>query len=449
MSASALETLQAEPRIGHILDDTTGNAIQAAVLAIREGKLVLSLPYIQREKQFKQTESWFNKRALPKSLLFVDPNGFVTLTGLHWLGHGMGQFSTGRVMVDIGIFGRPRRLKEAYNVRHFESQIDGLRDFAGFRPIVYNEDNVDGRWRIQATIDAHEKHKWRHGGFTFEIRSSAPSLGSVDNFSASADAVIATSRSKGASIDAHLTAQWPIRALLLLAFGEKLAWRGHKLRDDAFPTWMMSGPPLQASTVDVLYRRTMRDTASSVSDRIWPIFSMQDLDTRKLMRWMRLYDDPIFRRAIEPTVEVLNGASNFLEPQLMMTVIGLDSMGHFRDPNRSGRVALETQIVRCMKPLRLDWSAFGHPRGIALAIARANNDLKHPDRNNRPSTEQLRLTADLAMIIMRLQAIDLLGLTTSVTNNFARGNDYYHLSEAFREAGVRINKHGEFVEYAR
>ena len=95
-----------------------------------------------------------------------------------------------------------------------------------------------------------------------------------------------------------------------------------------------------------------------------------------MQQWLDLYSDPLVRRAVEPVVEVINGATRFVEPRLLMTILGLDAMGHFRDPLREPGVPLRNQIERCLLGSALDVSALGSVQQVALAIAHVNNDIK-------------------------------------------------------------------------
>ena len=436
-----------QTRIGHLIDGIADTPYQAAMLEIADGNVLLSVPYVPGERQFLATEEWFTNREPPPSLIFHDGEGAITLTGLRWRGHSMSQYSTGRIWVDAAIFELPKRLRPEFRFREVVSELDGLRAFAGFRSIEYERAIVDGRLRTVATIAAHEDVQWRYGGFSFRVRANAPwQLDSSGDFRAASDAVVGSSSSRRATLDAHITAQWPIRALLLLAYGRPLRWRAHRVRDDDFPRWMLAGPPREPQLTEALVRRTLKEFSEPAIDgNELPIFHLNDLGSQRLRRWMKLYSDPVFRRAIEPTVEVINGASKFLEPQILLTVLGLDAMGHYRDQSRRRNVRLHEQIERCVRASGIDLNAIGSPEGIARALSNVNNDLKHPDRPNRPDSQQLRLAADLSMLIMRSQVFDLLGLSARSRQYFAGGNEVYQLNESFRLNDIFINDDGHFV----
>ncbi|KGN31185.1 hypothetical protein N802_04585 [Knoellia sinensis KCTC 19936] len=197
--------------------------------------------------------------------------------------------------------------------------------------------------------------------------------------------------------------------------------------------------------MDVQLQRTSEDgeqAVPSTSDLSLPVFKLSDLGTAGLKRWYRLYDDHILRRAIEPAVEVINGASRFREPQLIMAAMSLEAAGHYRDPLRRPRRTLAEQIERCLAATEHDWSAIGTEAGIARAIAKTTNDLKHADRPNRPNGVELAVITNLAKLVMRMQVLDLLCIPPKVKQGFTRTNAVYQVVEKFRLNGVQVLEDG-------
>lgn len=437
-------------RSGQLVDGLNDTPFQSCTLTYQEGRgALLHVPYFAHADQFKATVTWFKERQPPASLTFHDQDGAVAFTGLRWLGHSGSNFVLGKIGPDVAIFGRPRSMSSDYKVRRFLSRIDGLWQFTAFTSIDEDTDYIEGRYRMVVTVDAKDEVKWRHGGFTYTLRALAPwTSTSSMKFNAESDAEIETSAYRGASIDDHLTAQWPLRALLLLVHGRKLFWRDHHLIDDHFPTWMTAGPPREPGGTSVQLRRTIRDAEQPKPDEVhtaYAMFHLRDIGPSGLKRWCALYDDPAFRRAIEPVVEVINGASRFLEPQVMMTALGLDAMGYYRDPDRRRNTRLAAQIERCMVAVGVDYSKIGPIGGIASAIANVNNEIKHPDRLVRPDSLQLSLIADLSMFIARTQLFDLLRLPEKTKRAFLNSLDFNNLVSFFELNDLRIDDAGGFV----
>jgi hypothetical protein len=227
-----------------------------------------------------------------------------------------------------------------------------------------------------------------------------------------------------------------------------LAWRQHWVLDDQFPMWTIDGKSHGAHDVTVDLRRTIRERDSAPVDHAdvaLPMLNLRQLGPTRLRKWMELYADPVFRRAVEPSVEVMNGVSNFLEPQFMMLALGLDAMGHYRDASRRRNVSIQKQIERCISACGLDVSRIGTARGIAQALANMNNEIKHPDRGHRPEYIELGLAVDLAKVIMRLQLLDLLNVKQSDRDQARRSRDVNFMFGAFAANDRRISNSGNFV----
>lgn len=433
-------------RVGYLIDGRKETPFQAATLTYDAGQgPVLTIPYVLGSPQFAETEKWFvDRKDMPESLLFWDGDGMVTLLGLRWGGHSFAQAAVGRVVPRTVIFGRPRKLKSQYTVRRLTSRIDGLQQFTQFTSI-----GVDYRGAgalATATVNPTDEVHWRHAGFSYAIKATAPWSGAHgQSFTAEAGSIIESSRDRRASVEDHIRAQRPVRALLILAFGAQLSWRDHWISDRQFPIWFLDGSTADGHLVQVHARQTVAEAENSEpksANFISPLFHLNDLDSSGLSRWFRLYGDPVFRRAIEPAVEVINGASRFLEPQLLMTAMGLEAMGHYRDPQRRSRVSFESQIKRCVDATRFDFTRVGSNKGIARALARTYNDLKHPDRDSRPDGYELSLLTPLALLILRMQLFDLLRLPSRLRTQFEASNSVYHALEPFKLNGVIIDSRG-------
>jgi hypothetical protein len=175
------------------------------------------------------------------------------------------------------------------------------------------------------------------------------------------------------------------------------------------------------------------------------MFQLKDLTEDDLLRWIELDSDPVFRRALEPTAEVLNGAAGtFVEPRLTLAVFALEALGYYLDSGRKRNVPLWQQIERCLAVPGVDWSAIGVQSEIAKAIANVNNDMKHPDRDYQPDAVEMVLAADLAMVVLRLRLAHLLGVKAEVIEKFCRHRTFADAVSAFDRNGVSIHE-GRFV----
>jgi hypothetical protein len=435
-----------QSRFGYLFDGRADTPHQAAMLTYEEGRgAVLTVPYILGESQFAHTEGWFTrKQELPTTLMFWDTDGFVTLTGLNWGGHSFGVAATGRIVPSTVIFGRPRLFSPDYRVRQLGSRLDGLQAFSQFASLELDDRDHDADAVV--TVRPNEAVMWRHDGFSFAIRATVPWSGVYGHtFTATAESILESRCSKGRTVAEHVHAQWPLRALLTIAFGAGISWREHWATDQKFPTWMLDGSTLHGQAMRVQTRRTVADFEKPLPSRsahTFALFDLRELGSAGIKRWFRLYGNSVFRRAIEPLVEVINGASRFLEPQLLMTAMALEAMGHYRDEQRRSNRPVQSQIKRCIDATGFDWSPIGSTRGIAAALAQAYNDLKHADRGRRPDGFELSLLTPLAVMIMRLQLFDLLGLPKHIKER-SGASGLHRVLEPFVLNGVTIGRQGE------
>lgn len=446
-------------RVGHISDGIDDGPVQSGTLTSDDdGNAELLVAYLydppgDQEPQFARTSTWFrfaDDSKPPKTLLFFDSRGIVTLVDNRLGDASLGSYPLGRLRPQVLIFQRPRTFKEEYRVRDFKSTIDGLEAFAGFRPISFETvPNVDG-YRTTIAIEPSERIEWEACGFHYVIRANAAWTGREGRSFELIDSrpYVQTTNEAGATPHDHLAAQWSIRALLTLVFGVKLLWRSHQLRDDEFPMWMLSGDAHDPHFVDVQLAGTVkqhRGPEPETASLHFPLVRLADLGGEGMRKWVELYADEDFERAVQPAVEVINGATSFLEPQLMMLAISLDRFGHFRHRDRRRRAMWEN-IEKCLIDAQLDWPEIGSRRGIAMAISNINNDLKHPDREQYPETTELAGAVLLSKIIVRAQLFDLLGLPDALRQSFLGSNDARNAVDVFVRHGLRVDDDGKITK---
>jgi hypothetical protein len=448
-------------RVGHVTEDPESSGfVQSGTLTFdSERGARLAVPYLWESandpepRQFAKAISWFDidSNHLPRTLLFVDERGWITLSDIRNDGQSIGTHPIGNLRAGAVIFNRPRAVRDEYLVNELVSTIDGLEEFARFQPVKHEiERPADRQMLVNITADASEVVEWDLGGFHYAIQSNFSWSAQQGRAFQVADSepFIGTSRSGGATLQDHLSAQWPLRALLVLLHGERLAWRTHKLRDDEFPLWMLDGSDMGANPVQVHFAGTIQERSfprPSESALAFPVLHLANLGAEGMRKWVELYADEAFRHAVEPAVEVINGASKFLEPQLMMLAISLDRFGHFRFGDKRRRSMAEN-IERCLTDANLDWAeTIGSRQGISKAIANVNNDLKHPDRQNYPRSDELVATVRLAEIIARAQVFDLLSADPKWLDSFVGHNSARNAIHNFTERSIRVDDDGFFI----
>lgn len=452
------ELTPGDVRVGHISDGIDEGPVQSGTLTFDEEQgAQLLVPFLRdspdaETPQFARASTWFrftDGSKPPKTLLFFDNRGIVTLVDNRLGGASLGSYPLGRLRPQIVIFEQPRTFKEAYLVQDFKSTIDGLEEFAAFRPISFDTERSEDGYRTTVVVEPRERVQWEAGGFTYTIRANVAWTGQDGRSFDIIDSqpYLQTTNEKGATPHDHLGAQWSVRALLTLIYGTKLAWRSHQLRDEEFPVWMLSGDAHAPNFVDVHLAGTVKQHRWPEPDSAilqFPSVRLTDLGSEGMRRWVELYTNEVFERAVQPAVEVINGATSFLEPQLMMLAISLDRLGQFRHGDRRRRAMWEN-IEKCLIDAHLDWPEVGSRKGIAMAISNINNDLKHPDRQGYPETQELAGAVYLSRIIVRAQLFDLLGLHARLREDFLGSNDARNAVDVFLRHGLRVDDEGHVI----
>ena len=434
-----------EVRVGQLYvaasdDETTQSA--ALIFDERHGATLL-VPYVRGEPQFRSTEKWFRSSSTPPCVVFADDKGVVTLLGVRWQTQSGSTMATGRLVAAVAIFGQPTRLKDEYKVTKLRSSIDGLGGFSDFRPVRYEFPGPGEP--VTLSLDETELRSWRSAGFTYTLKPHVTQSGTQGRqFEAQSTASLVTSKARGASPREHLRAQRAVRDLLILAHGQKLAWRSHHVLDEDFPLFTLDGQTHGPASAETHFSDTLREHSwpePSPTSLAFPALNLRSIGPSGLKKWTDFYSDELFRRAVQPAAEVINGAASFLEPQLMMLASSLDYFGYFRF--RDGRRRpMHESIVKCLDDPNLDWPEIGTRAGIASAITRMNNDLKHPDRERRPSAEELACMVTLATVIARAQPLDLLRTKADTRRSFLSSREAQWATEIFKQCAIRIADDG-------
>ncbi|EYR62091.1 hypothetical protein N866_11975 [Actinotalea ferrariae CF5-4] len=419
--------------------------LAAALTADDRRGVSLLIPYVHGRPQFDQVRDWFRTASPPQSMLFADHDGVVTLLGVRLQGDAGHTMATGRLTADSVIFAEPRTLKPEYRIRTLRSTLDGLEGFTHFHPVTFDTPRPGEPTAI--TFDTSQTVTWRSAGFTYSLQANAVWSGTIGRqFEAQSVPVLSTSRSRGATPQEHLRAQWAVRDLLLLAHGRKLSWRSHHVLDDQFPLYLggtAHGPHAAQTQFHTTVEQHTAPEPSSI-DLAFPELNLKSAGAPALKRWTDRYADETFRRAVQPVAEVLNGAAKFLEPQLMMLASALDHFGYYRF-NDQRRRPMHRSIKKCPDDLTIDWPTIGSRDGIARAIANLNNDLKHPDRERRPPIEELACVVELAKLIARAQPFDLIRADPAAQRAFLTSRDARRVIDMFDRSNLRIRDDGTLL----
>ncbi|MFC7376791.1 hypothetical protein ACFQRD_16090 [Brachybacterium sp. GCM10030268] len=381
---------------------------------------------------------------LPKTLVFCDPKGSLTLNGLQVSKRECGPVPSGRARPQLVFFGRAAEVRDEYAVREVASTLDGIEEFAGFSPMTLTETfRPEAGVAVRVDVDASEVVHWAHGEFEFEIRANLAWRATEGrSFTTESSApLLVTKHPEGATVQEHIGQQRAIRALLTLAFGRPLRWRSHRAKDSAFPIFTLDGQSHPGQSIEVQYRQTVRKLnreAVPHSQLFAPALSLRTLGSEGLKRWMRLYDDEGVRRAVDAAVAVFDDVEGYLEPQMMMLATALERFAHYwKGGGKADRLA--RSIERCLENTDVQWEErLGTTKDIAKFLACINNDLKHADRPSFPDGAELYCAVDLAEIVVRMQLVKMLDLGEVGREGFEKTNDFRNAIDGFERNSVSI-----------
>lgn len=456
------ELLKGSVRVGYLIDGVDdGVDPQPAAISISErDQIRIQIPTISPAMLLDlpgarllavKTETWFRDRgaALPASIEYVDTDGSILLTGLSVAlqrGFGVGE---GTLDADVAILGKPTALRDEYRIREFDSVIDGLHDFSGFRLWRWDDELASNNRDLVGLRRHHlEPVEWEAGGFGFALRPWDHRIGTEGlRFQIDESTRLVTTHEGGETVREHYQAQRSIRALLVLVFAVPLRWREHWLVDDLFPNRFLSGDAGPPQRTKVLISSTLPEHAMEVPTRAqlaFPTVSLGALTGENLARWTSAYlEDEVFRRAVEPAVEAISMAGTFMETRIMMLASSLEWFGHCGLDRK--RVSLPAAIQWTLDCIGIDWPDVGSCNGLAVFSANVNDDLKHPDRGSRPANAQLYAAMRLMIMAAQGQLLHKMAVDDAVWENFRGSPQVQRVHEIFELNDVRVDGEGRLV----
>lgn len=444
--APMAEAIKADDvRVGHVAAVDAQGEWEPCTLLFEQDGVFARVPVFNYQNPGRPSENWHHAREVPSSLLYADDRGVVVMHDSHWRGTRGGM--AGSVLdfdAEVAIFGAPNTWPITPDVEEMSSRFDLLEYFKHF-PRVSHERVKDQRG-LHTTLEIRpaENVTWKHGDFEYFLDGEAPSGGVIGRtFSVESETWLRTKHQSGATAQDHLSAQWPIRALVTLSQGHGLYWREHKIGDPAFDDDRFGRMPKELRLA-----ATTREAHQPVHVRnAQPLFNFDDLGEDGMRRWLDLLQDVTFRRAVDPAAESLTDQPRFSEVRIMLGAMALDAMGQFRhaDGKRHG---MHENLEPCLDKSGIDWSALGGNADIASAISALNNDVKHADRS-RPDGLVMVLVARLLRTLFRAQLFDVLSVSEALSQRFASSYPTRSVVEAFDQNRVGIVGSGKHARFER
>lgn len=445
---------------GLLVDGIDGTPYVGAVLRLdqRTG-LTVEIPYLHQPdvEQFGHVQAWFEEQSPPTNMVFLSAEGSVSLFDVAWLSHsqtwGGNKSAVGNVRPDVAVFDHGRGpLQDPLVMRELQSRIDGLNEWSCLSAVTRQHER-DESGRLQALtlrVAAQDGFTWQQGGATMSVRTGWSSSRSVDQDVRGIiveDNVQLTSRFEGEEpFWDHFVEHRKVANLLVLLYGNQLAFREHWLRGSRFDRTLPDG------TVDqplnpVISNRTVRERLMAVPTSKGlgrPVAFMGQLGADGLTHWAQNYEQ--WKRFIIPAVNALGRDKRVVEDVVISTSLGLEAAGRLLGRRageqatytKNGRTTVATDIFRCLDTLNLQWpKAAGNKVSLARAISSTYNTIKHFDRGDFPALEQSHIISMVNTVLVQLLAVHLTGRGDSLLEPWRRGENFDSIASLFE--GYRLS----------
>lgn len=433
-----------EIRTGLLGDMHNRDAVGAS-LTLGDHGPVVSIAHDGRSASSALVTQWLNRGGGYTDLLFRDDRGPVTLLNTRWAGQsGAGPFVT-RGVASSAVCQAPKEAsrpaasrienevgEQEYTVNRLASSIDGLLRFIGAPHIDVDDSRADqliiqrGQHDVLSWTVTHDELE---ADLSFELRRTTPWHASYGQASVDqrAEVVVGYAFNEG-DADALFIHVQPLRALLVLIYGQDAKWRTHQVNGPNYVQWVQRGDlkqrwhePIQQWEPAFLEATAQWSTALP-EDLGVPTVGAADFGEEGLRQWFaRWATDDDFRTPMQPAIEALAGMTRFLEPRVISYVSALEGLGGWIQGTPREYMGTQKAVQACLDAIDADWSNFAETSLISGYLATIYNDLKHPQRGRRPDHRELRLAARLAKTLIQLVALWGIPLDRDAGQHFEAG----------------------------
>jgi len=393
-------------------------------LTLTEHGVRVDIPYVTHEEQFKTVSEWIDGESPPENLFVTTNDLQMSLFGLSYGGHS---WNLGRGTVQGFINVEEALMKQRDGnpldpllVEEVRSEIDGLIEWSGLSSVVTSSTSTgEGRTRrntIHYTVSSVDGLIWTQGEATLSISSSWNGKGR-HGIHIEDRCVLTTKFDEPRPFVDHLVEQRKFIALLSLIFGTAVSFRNHQIRDFRFTDKTINGTVHGFPYVELISRETIREYATekpSAADLRFPLIRMSNLTSETLTKWGEDYDS--LARFLLPVVGLLRVRNIFVENTVINAAMSLEAFGKTvvgrvdgeEDTYWQEKPILATYIFRGIKTLHLSWESIAASEvGLARAIAKNYNAIKHPDKGEFPDSFHTKVLGQFATNIVRLNALKL------------------------------------------
>ncbi|MBE9498330.1 hypothetical protein IHE61_05580 [Streptomyces sp. GKU 257-1] len=258
----------------------------------------------------------------------------------------------------------------------------------------------------------------------------------------------------------HLAEHRKIISLLSFVFGCATYFRRHDIKDSRFNGKTLDGKVTETSFYQLVSRSTVRESAQPEPPRKKlqiPLVAFDSMGTEGLENWSNNYDS--WTRFIHPAISALNRPGVILENLVVNASMSMEAAGSLIGqvggesdtckPN--GTPSTATFMYRCLVETGWNWSGIcSSTVGLARAIAKNYNTIKHFDRGQFPDPAETYLVSSITALTVRMLAIRTARPDLEPTDLFDdRVHDFARLEDEFDARGLFVNGEGQFVARPR
>lgn len=429
-------------------------------LTLTDTGVRVALPYVTQLDQFETVSEWIDGETPPTNLLVESKDLRMSLFGLRYSGHtqslGSGT-ALGLIDVEEAVM-KPRggKLQDPLLIDRVKSEIDGLIEWSRLSSVAYTYSStgqgMDLRNTLTYTVKSVDGLSWTQGDATLTISTSWD--GDSERGIRVDDRGVLTSKfSKPRPFRDHLSEQRKFVAFLSVIFGAPISFRNHQIQDSRFSLQTIEGTVLGNQYVELISRQTVREYAverPSKEDLRFPLISMPTLSPATLTKWGESYDS--WARFLLPVVGVLRVRNLVVENVAINAAMSLEAFAKGIVTSAEGEAATyqrnrpvtATYIYRGIKALGLNWDSIAASEiGLARAIAKNYNSIKHPGNQDFPDAFHTRTLAQISMGVVRLNALKLVASEeeyskADVSTVFREPTELFKLNDRFIDAEGRI-----------
>lgn len=368
-----------------------------------------------------------------------------------------GTVATGTIRVgEVLVAVRDTAVLDPLLVATCRSRLDGLGAAtslsAAREDVEYDASNRFASWTIR--LQSPDPIEWRSGDATMRVIAGwrVDHRSSVRRQVIDVDAALESEFASPASFSSHYAEQTKVQSLLTLLFGHGMFFREHTVQDDSITTKTGGGRVVDRPHVELLSDRTLAQRTRPEPKRSQlqrPLLTLDDLGPAGLETWCERYDE--WERFIAPIVAMISRRDRLLEESVLSAAMSLEAAGVLLDrqpgEKQLGLSQTEKPFYRCLAHLRVGWGSYiASDAGLARALARNYNTIKHANLGPFPNAGETMLTLRVAELVARLVAIDLTGAAAAaaVVEDYRKGDGLWQIQSDFKANGLCIAADGSW-----